>query len=148
MDMAMQPRTHARAGAAVPDGVAGALGRLAYVLVRPVRYRRLCRRTIAELGGLEGRLLQDIGIDRWQIATEAHALAARHLPERGGAGEALAGLLAAVARALRASSRPGRRAGSWSASTTTCSRTSGCRATSPWSSSTALPAPGAMPMPT
>jgi uncharacterized protein YjiS (DUF1127 family) len=78
-----------------PETVSGALRALAAAILRPVRRRAIVDR----LEGLEDRMLQDIGVERYEIAEIAESVTSRQAPS---VGVALENLLAVSGGSLAA----------------------------------------------
>jgi uncharacterized protein YjiS (DUF1127 family) len=78
-----------------PETVGGALGVLAAAILRPLRRRAIADR----LERLDDRMLQDIGVARFEIDAIAESAASRQAPS---AGTALGNLFAVLAKSLAA----------------------------------------------
>jgi len=78
-----------------PATVGGALRDLAAALLRPVRRQAIADR----LERLDDRMLQDIGVDRYEIGAIAESITARNAPR---VGVALGNLFAVLGRSLAA----------------------------------------------
>jgi uncharacterized protein YjiS (DUF1127 family) len=80
-------------------GLAGALRKLGYAAIRPLRYRMLYHRIVGDLMRLDDDVLQEIGIARWDIAAYARSRAELRWPTRHSLRVVLGGVAAAVWRA-------------------------------------------------
>ena len=90
---------HAGAAPGGP-GMAGALGNLAYVAIRPLRYRMHYHKIFGELASLDDVVLHDIGLAPWDIGTYAHQRAGLRWPVRASLKASLSEVAAALWRGV------------------------------------------------
>ena len=82
-------------------GLAGAFRDLTYALARPIGHRMRFRKIVDELMRLDDAVLDDIGLDRWDIRAYAQSRAASRWPAGRSLGTALVGVVSAANQALK-----------------------------------------------
>ena len=85
----------------VGPGLAGAFRDLTYALARPIGHRMRFRKIVDELMRLDDQVLDDIGLDRWDIRAYAQSRAAARWPAGNSFRTALVGVVSAANQALK-----------------------------------------------
>ena len=82
-------------------GLTDAFRDLTYALARPIGHRMHFRKIVDELMRLDDAVLDDIGLDRWDIRAYAQSRAAARWPAGRSLGTALVGVVSAANQALK-----------------------------------------------